>query len=113
MRYTARVKGGEKLQKYLKKQRNENNLKKIVMKNGLEAQLYSVQIAPVDTGNLKRMIRFYSEDGGYQARWTSEAEYALDQEKGTRAQSGTPHIKPSFDKQKVKFIREVRREIRE
>lgn len=88
-------------------------VKKLVHRDGVEVQRSAKVYAPVDTGNLKRMIRNYIEENGYQNRITSEAEYAIDQELGTRNQSGTPHIKPAFDKVKYKFIEDMRGVIRQ
>lgn len=78
-----------------------------VQQSGTEAQRLAMIYAPVDTGFLKRHILLYIENGGYQARYVSEAEYAVYQELGTRFQSGTPHVTPAFERIKPVFIRRM------
>lgn len=80
----------------------------IVQSAGVRTQLYAKVLAPVDTGNLKRRIEYYFENGGYQSRVASNAYYAIYQEVGTRKQSGTPHIRPAFLREKDIFLSELR-----
>ena len=48
-------------------------------------------------------------DRCFTARVKSEAEYAPYQEYGTRYQPGKPHIRPAYNKQKKRFVRDMRR----
>lgn len=91
----------------LKRLRDTDWVKEVVRTNGSEMQMRSQRLSPVDTGSLKRNIYLYIEDGGMSARVASEAEYAVYQELGTRFQSGTPHIKPSYDIQSKIFIEDI------
>jgi len=100
--------GTEQFSRKLKKTVNGQVVKKVIHADGVKLQETSKRMAPVDTGNLKRMIRNYIEEDGYQNRTASEAEYAVSQEKGTRSQSGTPHIKPAFDATKNQFIKDMK-----
>ena len=108
MQTDFKFRGHEAFAKGLDKMIDEEQVKRKIQRTGLDAQRRAVQLAPVDTANLKRMIRNYIEENGYQSRVTSEAEYAIYQELGTRKQSGTPHIYPAFDLYKVQFINEMR-----
>ena len=113
MRVGLDIRGAKETTDMFDKLSDLNRITNIVQKNAMEGQRYSKRIAPVDTGNLRNLIRYYNENNGFRGRWTSEAEYALYQEMGTRNQSGTPHIRPSFEKQKVQFIKEIRGVLRD
>lgn len=91
----------------LKKYQDVNAVRRVVMYHGSQLQLKTMRRAPVDTGNLRSMVRLYSLDNGFTARVASEAEYAAAQEKGTRYQKGKPHLRPSFVEVKADFIRDL------
>ncbi len=93
----------------LKKRANLNDVKNVVKLNGSEMQRNTQRKAPVDTGNLKRLIVYRSEDGGFTARVRSEAEYAPYPEYGTRFMAAIPHIRPAYHEQKRKFINDMKR----
>lgn len=101
-----KVTGGKELARDLRKLGDTSTIKHIVSTNGLDMQRHAKIIAPVDTGFLKRSITLAIEKGGYQVRVSSNAEYAGIQEKYY-----TPHIEPAFDRQKPKFLNNVRRSI--
>lgn len=103
------IKGTKKLSGKLKQNANLNDVKRTVEINGSEMHRAAQRYAPVDTGNLKRNIRYNSQDQGFGAKVSSEAAYAAYQEYGTRYQSGKPHIRPSYHEQRRKFIRDLRR----
>lgn len=104
-----RISGADQLIGKLKKNANPDDVKNTVKLNGSEMQKAAQRYAPVDTTYLKRNIKYHSEDDGFTARVESEAEYAAYQEHGTRYQSGTPHIRPAFHEQKIKFKRDMSR----
>lgn len=106
---TISIRGTGPLVKQLKKNANLNNVKRIVAMNGSEMQGKANAAAPHDTGNLKRNIKLSTEDGGFTAKVVSAAEYAAYQEYGTRYQSGTPHIRPAFNAQRLQFINDLKR----
>lgn len=102
-------KGLEALTEKLKDGANLDDIKKVVKLNGSEMHRKTQRYAPVDTGHLKREVKNYIEDDGFTAKTTSEAEYSVYQEYGTRYQSGTPHIRPAFHEQKEQFKRDLNR----
>ncbi len=93
----------------LRRGANLDDVKNVVRMNGSEMQGKAQRYAPVDTGNLKRIITYKPLDGGFTARVASEAEYAAYQEYGTRFQTGTPHIRPSFHEQVSQFKKDLNR----
>lgn len=103
------VKGADDLIKKLKKNANLNDVKNVVKLNGSEMQGKAQHHAPYNTGFLQRHIMLHIEDNGLTARVSSEAEYAGYQEWGTRFQSGTPHIRPSYHEQKGEFKSDLNR----
>lgn len=97
------VKGIAKLEAKLRKGTNLSDVKNVVKLNGSELQASAMKFAPVDTGYLKRNIHLSIENSGMTARISSDASYAAYQEYGTRYQTGTPHVKPAYNKQKPHF----------
>ena len=49
------------------------------------------------------------QDNGFTAKVKSEADYAPYQEYPTRYQPGTPHVRPGFFEQRIKFIQDMKR----
>lgn len=86
-----------------------NKTKDLVKKYGSKLQQSEHTLAPVDTGFLKRSIRIEIEDEGLTAVITPEADYAAYQEYGTRFQPGTPFVRPSLNKVKPEFERELKK----
>lgn len=85
------------------------NAKEVVKKNGAEMHAKAQRYAPVDTGTLKRSITLEIKDSGMTAEVDGgHVNYAVYQEYGTRYQSGTPFIRPSFKDQKEIFKKEMR-----
>lgn len=105
----VRLRGSKELIGKLKRNANLNDVKQVVVMNTTEMHRKAQRNAPVDSGNLKRNIRYYQENGGFTGKVASEAEYAPYQEYGTRFQAGTPHVRPAFHKQKSKFINDMKR----
>lgn len=103
------VRGIKELAGGLKKRANLNDVKNVVKMNGVEMHRAVVANAPVDTSNLKRNIRIYIEDDGFTAKVVSAAEYAPYQEYGTRFQTGTPHVRPGYHKQRSVFLSDMKR----
>lgn len=99
-----KLKGDKDLAKKLKKLSDVSGIKHVVSQNGLELQRHAKIIAPVDTGFLKRSITLVIKKNGFQARINSNAEYA-----GFQERLGTPHITPAFNRQKPKFLSDLRR----
>ena len=91
-----------------KSKKVEAEIKGVVKKHGAYMQQKAQRLAPVDTGNLRRMIDLDIQDGGLTARVESKSKYAKYQEYGTRYQAGTPHIRPAFNATKDNFIRDCK-----
>lgn len=104
-----KIKGTADLIGKLKRNANLDDVKDVVKLNGSEMHRKAQRYAPVETGNLKRNIRYHSEDNGFVAKVASEADYAPYQEWGTRYQSGKPHVGPSFNEQKTQFLKDMKR----
>ncbi|MDY0394789.1 HK97-gp10 family putative phage morphogenesis protein [Virgibacillus halophilus] len=104
-----KLKGADQLIGKLKRNANLGDVKNVVKMNGSEMQRSAQRYAPVDTGNLKRNIKYNSQDDGFTAQVASEAEYAAYQEYGTRYQSGKPHVRPAYHEQKSKFVTDMKR----
>lgn len=93
----------------LKRKSTLNEVKNVVRTNAAQMHGGAVQRAPVDTTHLKKSVKLHSLDNGFTAKVASEAEYAGYQEWGTRFQSGTPHVGPSFHFQKIKYLNDMKR----
>ena|SRR5690554_1782136 len=106
---SLKIKGASELSGKLKRNANLDDVKNVVKINGSEMQRRAQRYAPVDTGSLKRNIKYHPEENGFTARIASEASYAPYQEYGTRFIAGTPHIRPSYYEQKSKFISDMKR----
>lgn len=103
----VKFRGAVEFIKVLHKYQDVGEVRRIVQYHGSRLQLKTMRRAPVDTGNLRAMVRLYSEDHGFTAHVISEAEYAAYQEHGTRNQSGKPHLRPSLVEVKADFIRDL------
>ena len=109
MARTFQIKGLNKIQGKLKRNANMTDVKNVVKLNGSEMQRAAQRNAPVDTGTLKRNIKYHPLDQGFTAKVASEVDYAAYQEYGTRFMAGKPHIRPAFNQQKRKFIQDMKR----
>lgn len=103
-----RITGSDELAKKLRKFKKMGEAKNVVAKNTAEMQEKAKNFAPVDTGYLRRQIKMAIKASGHVGEVTSGAEYAIYQELGTRYQSGTPHMRPAFNEQSPKFIKDLK-----
>jgi len=106
---TIEIRGTAALVGKLKRSANMNDVKNIVRMNGADMHRRMVQKAPVDTSNLKRNIKIEIMNDGFTAKVSSQAEYAPYQEYGTRFQTGTPHVRPSYHEQRPIFLQDMKR----
>lgn len=106
------IRGTEELSRAIRELGKLDGVRNVVKKHGAQMQSTSQRLAPVDTGFLKQNIKLYVEDGGLTARVKSEADYAVYQEYGTRFQSGTPHIRPAFNRQRSPFISDMQKQLK-
>lgn len=107
MANTVKVIGLEKIEKKLKKNVKQQDVKRVVKQNGSEMQEKAQRNCPVDTGTLKRSIGLEITDGGNTAEVEPGANYGGYVELGTRKMQAQPYLKPAFDEQKVQFRKDM------
>lgn len=106
--------GLDPLEKFIKRKLDiEKSIKATVRKDTGTMQERAQRYAPVDTGHLKREINAKITDNQLTGTVSSDAEYAVYQEYGTRYQSGTPHIRPAFNDTKDEFLNNIKRVMKE
>lgn len=103
------IRGADELAGYLKKMATMDDVKQAVKINTSEMQNQAMRRAPVDTGNLKRMIEIDFSDGGLTGKVTSSAGYSGYLEWGTRFMSAQPYMRPSFKVVGGQFDRDMSR----
>lgn len=104
--------GFDKLEAKLKRNMDLGAVRARVRKNGSEMHEKAQKNAPVDSGNLKRNIGLDITDNGMTAEVESTADYAAYVEYGTRFMEAQPYLKPAYDEQKKKFIRDLNELVR-
>lgn len=104
-----KVNGLEEISKKLRKNMNLSLVNQVVRNNTDEMTLNAKRLAPTDTNNLKTLIHYELKNGGLVGVVTSPAPYSGYQEFGTRKMRKWPYMKPSFEKQKVKFKSDLMR----
>lgn len=103
------IKGLEPLIAKLEKGLNISPVKEVVKMNGAELHKSAQRLAPVDTGHLKRSIVITMSEGGLKAEVKPSADYAPYVEFGTRYQAAQPFMRPSYQKQREKFLSDLKR----
>lgn len=108
---SIKLEGVAALKKGLSERANLSDVRNIVALNGSELQKKAIRNAPVDTGNLVRSISltFPISSGGYVAKISAQAHYALYVELGTRYMSSQPFMGPAFFVQRRIFERDLKR----
>lgn len=109
MKTSMSFKGVDQLVKHLDKAASLKDVRHVVKSNGANLTKKMQQLAPLDTGYLKRSIKMSLTDGGFSAEVGPYANYASYLEYGTRKMTKKPFIKPSFNIQKEVFIRDLER----
>lgn len=109
MKANLSFKGIDQLVKHLDKAASLKDVQHVVKSNGANLTKKMQQLAPLDTGYLKRSIKMSLTDGGFSAEVGPYANYASYLEYGTRKMTKKPFIKPSFNIQKEVFIRDLER----
>lgn len=115
MGISVSLSGMNELQVALKKGTNLNAAKIVVQKNGdelnrnMKAQTHDSFVKGYSTGQTARSINTNISDGGLTAKVGPTTEYAKYVEYGTRYMEAEPFIKPAFDKQKDKFISDMKK----
>lgn len=108
----VRIDGFDKLEAKLKRNMDLGAVRTRVRKNGSEMHKKAQKNVPVDSGNLKRNIELDITDNGLTAEVEPTADYAAYVEYGTRFMEAQPYLKPAYDEQKKKFIKDLNELVR-
>lgn len=119
----VRIDGFDKLGAKLKRNMNLGAVRTVVRKNGADLQTKAQENAPVGTpqstgipgyvgGTLKRSVELDITDGGLTAEVEPTADYAAYVEYGTRFMEAQPYLKPAYDEQKKKFVKDLNELVR-
>ena len=119
----VRIDGFDKLEAKLKRNMDLGAVRTVVRKNGADLQTKAQKNAPVGTpqstgipgyvgGTLKRSVELDITDGGLTAEVEPTADYAAYVENGTRFMEAQPYLKPAYDEQKKKFVKDLNELVR-
>lgn len=119
----VRIDGFDKLEAKLKRNMDLGAVRTVVRKNGADLQTKAQKNAPVGTpqstgipgyvgGTLKRSVELDITDGGLTAEVEPTADYAAYVEYGTRFMEVQPYLKPAYDEQKKKFVKDLNELVR-
>lgn len=104
-----KITGIDALQKKLRKNATLDDVKHVVKSNTVSMNKNMQNLAPVDTGNMKRSITSDFTDGGLSGTTGPHTDYAGYVEYGTRFQEEQPFVRPAFEEQKKVFINDLNR----
>lgn len=104
-----KITGADALKKKLRQNATLSDVKHIVKSNTINMNSKMQNLAPVDTGNMKRSITSEFADGGLTGTTQPHTDYAGYVEYGTRFQEEQPFIRPAFEEQKKVFINDLNR----
>ena len=104
-----KITGIDALQKKLRKNATLNDVKHVVKRNTVSMNKNMQNLAPVDTGNMKRSITSNFTDRGLTGTTGPHTDYAGYVEYGTRFQEEQPFVRPAFEEQKKVFINDLNR----
>lgn len=90
----------------------EEEVKSLVKETSYKIERTAKQLAPVRTGHLVRNIKTRFNKGGLVGVVTSNAEYSIYVEYGTRKMAAQPYMTPAAFQHQDKFAEEVNRIIK-
>lgn len=102
-------KGLDKLQKKLNEIGELRKIQEVVKVNTTEMHRKASRKVPVDTGHLKRSITTEFTDGGLTGRVSTDVEYAVYVEYGTRFMTSRAFFRPSLYEQRIQFQKDMSR----
>lgn len=119
----VKIDGFDKLEAKLKRNTDLGAVRAVVRKNGADLQTKAQKNAPVGTpqstgipryvgGTLKRSVELDITDGGLTVEVEPTADYAAYVEYGTRFMEAQPYLKPAYDEQKKKFVKDLNELVR-
>lgn len=106
---SIKISGADVLSDALKHAQRMVDVKACISKHGADLNKVMVEKAPVKTGFLRRSIKLSKGDDGMSVTVEPTAEYAPYLEYGTRFMKEHPFVKPTLEKVKPKFIRDVKK----
>ncbi len=114
MKATLKVRGLNKLSRKLKNNRSLADVREVVKMNTIELERLAKKNAKFvktgkSTGTTKRSINLSISNGGMTGKVQPNTEYSPYLEHGTRFMEAQPFMKPSYQVQKLKFVRDMRR----
>lgn len=104
-----KITGADALKKKLRQNATLSDIKHIVKSNTVNMNSKMQNLAPVDTGNMKRSITSELTDGGLTGTTQPHTDYAGYVEYGTRFQEEQSFVRPAFEEQKKVFINDLNR----
>lgn len=104
-----KITGADALKKKLRQNATLSDVKHIVKSNTVNMNSKMQNLAPVDTGYMKRTITSELTDGGLTGTTQPHTDYAGYVEYGTRFQVEQPFVRPAFEEQKKVFINDLNR----
>lgn len=104
-----KITGIDALQNKLRKNATLDDVKHVVKSNTASMNKNMQNLAPVDTGNMKRSIKMELTEGGFSGQAGPHTDYSAYVEYGTRFQAAQPFVKPAFDVQKKVFKNDLER----
>lgn len=104
-----KITGADALKKKLRQNATLSDVKHIVKSNTVNMNSKMQNLAPDDTGNMKRSITSEFTDGGFTGTTQPHTDYAGYVEYGTRFQEEQPFVRPAFEEQKKVFINDLNR----
>ena len=111
-----KIKGLEKLEHQLKQNRTLDDVKNVVRKNGADLQRNIKKKAEFkqgyQTGQTRRSVNLELKDNGFTAESGPTTEYAPYLEYGTRFMEAQPFVKPAYEKQREKFLSDMKELVR-
>lgn len=106
---SVEIRGAKELQKKLKEVANLRDVQNAVRVNTTEMHKKASRKVPVDTGNLRRSLAISFEEGGLTGKVSTDVEYGMYVELGTRFQTAQPFMSPSMFEQRPIFIKDMQR----
>ena len=103
------IRSSGNLAKRLNELANLRDVQNAVKLNTTEMHRKASRKVAVDTGHLKRSLTIDFRDGGLTGRVSTNVEYAMYVEYGTRFQSAQPFFRPSLYEQREQFAKDMSR----
>ena len=109
MKFTAKINGLNSWQNAWNSKGTEmlEDIKDSVDEHAHKIERKAKEIVPVDSGRLKGSIVTDIENDGYYAETGTNVEYSDDVEYGTSKQMAQPFLKPAYEEQLPKFIKDI------